>query len=116
VLDRARRDRQRLAAHGGFDRLEVPAVDRPCADQGRDFVRNVRLERRTEPPFSPGAPGASVRAAISASASRSHAAQYNSVASRNWRPTSICRRTVAASAGSIKRVRVVPATARVRLT
>jgi len=104
------------APRGRLDRFEVPPVDGPGADQLRDFPRNFRLERRTEPPLSPGGAGAAVSASSSASASRSQAAQYSAVASRNWRPTSICRRTVSATSGASSRVRVVPATDRVRLT
>jgi hypothetical protein len=111
-----RREAQGQAARGGLDGLEVEIVDGPGADQVGEFPRNFRLERRTEPPFSP--PGASdaVRGAISASARRSQASQYSSVASRNCRPVSICRRTVAARSGAMSRVCVVPATDRVRLT
>ena len=114
--DRARRDGQGLATGSRFDRLQIPRVDRPGADQFGDLPRNFRLERRTEPPFSPGGAGAAVSASISASARRSQAAQYSAVASRNWRPTSIWRRTVSARSGARSRVRVVPATDRVRLT
>jgi hypothetical protein len=111
LFDGAGRDGERLPAGGRFDRFEVPLVDRPGADQRRDFGRNLRRERRLEPPFSPA--GAS--ASSSASARRSQAAQYRALASRNCRPVSIWRRTVSASAGAIRRVRVVPCTARVRL-
>jgi hypothetical protein len=106
---------QRLATGGRLNGLEIPAVDGPVAYERRDLVRNLRLERRTEPPFSRRSAAVSARGAISASANRSHAPQYSSVASRNCRPVSIWRRTVAACAVAMRRVCVVPATERVRL-
>jgi hypothetical protein len=106
---------QRPPTGGRLNGLEIPAVGGAVAYKRVDLPRNLRLERGTAPPFSRGGAAVSARRAISASANRSHATQYNSVASRNCRPVSIWRRTVSACAAAISRVCVVPATERVRL-
>jgi hypothetical protein len=82
-LDRARGDAQRLPTGGRLKGLEIPAVDGAVAYERGDFLRNLRLERRTEPPFSRRAAAGSTSRSISASANRSQASQYSSVASRN---------------------------------
>jgi hypothetical protein len=114
-LDRARGDAQRLPTGGRLKGLEIPAVDGGVAYERGDLLRNLRLERRTEPPFSRRSAAGSARRSISASANRSQATQYSSVASRNCRPVSIWRRTVSACVAAMSRVCVVPATERVRL-
>jgi len=106
---------QRLSTRGRLNGLEIPAVGGAVAYERFDLMRNFRLKRRTEPPFSRRSAAGSARRSISASANRSQATQYSSVASRNCRPVSIWRRTVSACAAAMSRVCVVPATERVRL-
>jgi hypothetical protein len=110
-----RGDPERLPPRGRLDGLEIPVGDGAGADERGDLLRYFRLERRTEPPFSRPSGAASARPSNSASATRSQAIQYSSVASRNCRPASIWRRTVSTWSAAIRRVCVVPSTDRVRL-
>ena len=51
LLDRARRDPQRLAARCRLDRLEVQRVGRSRRDQRFDFGDDLGFEGRFEAPF-----------------------------------------------------------------
>ena len=83
LLDGAPGDAQRLSTGGRLNGLEIPVVNGAGPYERGDLLRNLRLERRTEPPFSRRSAAGSTRRSISASANRSQAPQYSSVASRN---------------------------------
>ena len=83
ALDGAGRHAQRLSTRGRLNGFEIPVVGCAVAYERVDLMRNLRLERRTEPPFSRRSAAVSVTRSISASANRSQAPQYSSVASRN---------------------------------
>jgi len=85
-LNRASGQREDRATRGGLDGLEIQVVDLTSYEP-LDLSRSLRLERRTEPLFSPPTSAAEVSSCWSAN--RSHDTQYRSTASRNWRPASI---------------------------
>ena len=55
-LDRARGNAQRGPPDGNLQGLEIPSVGGAGVYERLEFSRNLRLERRPEPPFSAGAP------------------------------------------------------------
>ena len=107
-----------LKRPGGSSQRDAPGLDIDVGERTlvtyklRDFGRNLRGDRRLEPPFL-ATSGWSAIASSSASAQTSQASHKAATSLRNACAASIWRRTTAASSGLMYRDVVRPSTTRV---